>query len=177
MKEIYNKIYSKQSNAWRLRRMPFYKKLASFIYSEDNVIDIGCGNGLLPLISKWKTYLGIDYSNVAIEQAKKICPKAIFVCDDVFSYIKKNVYYNVAVLTEFLEHIENDIDIINEIKKGAKIIISVPNNETTINGKPTGCRLHLRSYTIETLAQRYNIIEFKEIFVFLNWIIAVGIKK
>lgn len=176
MKEQYNKLYSKQSNAWRKRRMPFYRKLASYILPTDNVLDLGCGNGILAATSIWDKYFGIDYSEVAIQQAKRFCPKADFYCGDVLEYIRIT-NYNTVILTEFLEHIEEDTKILWKIKVGAKVILSVPDNEPLINGMPTNCRLHKRSYTIDNIKNRYHMIDFTELFIFEKWIIGVGIKK
>jgi len=177
MKEIYDKLYSKQSNAWRKRRMPFYKKLASYILPTDIVLDLGCGNGILATASKWKRYVGVDYSDVAIRQARRYCPSATFVCEDIFLFLRRFIYYDIVILTELLEHIEEDKELIKEINVGVRIVISIPNDEPTKDGKPINCRLHLRSYTIENIAERYNMIDFKELFVFKKWIIGVGFKK
>lgn len=175
--ETYDAIYGSQSNSWRKRRTPFYEKLASFILPTDNVLDIGCGNGLLALQSKWNSYIGIDFSNVAISQAKNFCPKATFICEDVSVFLNYNsVNYDTIVMTEFLEHIEDDISIISKIKNGSKIIISVPNNEKIINGKPKGYPIHKRAYTLESFSNRYESIKFSTVFVFMDWIIGVGIK-
>jgi len=177
MKEQYDKLYSKQSNAWRKRRLPFYRKLASFIMPEDKVLDLGCGNGILASLSTWNKYLGIDYSQVAIDQARKFCPKAEFICADIFEYIRVT-NYNTVVITEVLEHIIEDTKIAWKLRSGSKVIISVPNNESVdVNGKPINCRFHVRKYTTESIAKRFCMIDFTEIFVFENWIIAIGIKR
>jgi 2-polyprenyl-3-methyl-5-hydroxy-6-metoxy-1,4-benzoquinol methylase len=177
MKEQYDKLYSRQSNAWRKRRLPFYRKLASFILPTDNVLDLGCGNGILASLSNWNKYLGIDYSQVAIEQARRFCPKAEFICADIFEYIRVT-NYSTVVITEVLEHIIEDIKIIWKLRSGSKVIISVPNDEPVDdNGKPINCRFHVRNYTTESIAKRFSMIDFTEIFVFETWIIAVGIKR
>lgn len=176
MKEYYNNLYSKQSNAARLRLIPFYQKIAEYINPEARIIDLGCGNGMLAKLSKWKTYTGFDFSEVAIAKAKTICPQAEFICSDINNYIRI-VNYDTVIMTEFLEHIENDIKIISVIKQGAKVIISVPNNEPLFNGKPKSYPTHQRNYTIEILKDRYNNIEFSETFIFEHWIMAIGIKK
>jgi SAM-dependent methyltransferase len=177
MNNLYDEIYAKQSNAFRKRRISFYKKLASYISPTDRVVDIGCGNGLLALYSNYSFYIGVDFSHVAIEQAKKIVPQAVFICEDIKVFFKRNIDGTVYVMTEVLEHLENDIDTLSNIKKGGKVIISVPNNEPTIRGKPRSYPTHQRSYTIDNIKERYSIINFNELFIFENWIIGIGNKK
>lgn len=175
--KIYNDVYSRQSEAWRKRRSSFYHNLSSFIVPSDEVFDIGCGNGILASISTWKSYTGIDFSNVAIEQAINRCSRAKFICDDVIKILNEDqIHYNTVVMTEFLEHVEDDLFILSKIKNDVKIIISVPHNEETINGKPVGYPIHKRAYTLETFINRYNIIKFKTTYVFDHWIIGVGVK-
>lgn len=173
--KIYDLIYEKQSNANRLRRIPFYKRLASHIKENDVVLDLGCGNGMLPIFAMFKKYKGIDFSEVAIEQAKRFCKTAEFICGDVTPFIKKEKY-SLVVLTEFLEHIDNDIEIIGLIKKGSNVLISVPFDEPVIDGKPKGYPTHKRSYTVKSFKNRYKDIKFENIYVFQTWIIALGIK-
>jgi len=175
METDYNNIYLKQSNKSRLRRIPFYKELASHINQNDMVLDLGCGNGMLPIFSKFKKYKGIDFSEIAIEQAKRFCKTAKFICGDVITFIKKEKY-TLVVLTEFLEHVDNDIEIITLIKKGSNVLISVPFDEPIINDRPKGYPTHKRSYTIQSFKSRYKDIKFEKIYIFNTWIIALGIK-
>ena len=172
--KCYDTVYSHQSNASRKRRIPFYQKLASFISPGDHVIDIGCGNGMLPSLSQWNTYSGVDFSGVAIEQARKICPKASFVCGDALKFLMRQDDYTVVVMTEFLEHVDNDIEILDMIIPEVKVIISVPNEERMVNGKPIGYPTHKRRYTTTSIVERYDMVHFDEVFVFEHWIIAIG---
>jgi len=182
MNNIYNDIYEKQSNASRQRRIPFYIELAKYINETDNVIDLGCGNGMLAHLSKWNKYTGVDFSEVAIKQAKKICPNAQFVCsqidrDYIEKLYKQDKLYDITVMTEFLEHMENDLDIIDSIIQNMRVLISVPNNEPLINGLPRGFPTHQRAYTIDSIRARYKNINFSNIYVYNNWIISIGIKR
>jgi hypothetical protein len=77
---------------------------------------------------------------------------------------------------EFLEHIDDDVKLIDLLNPGVKVILTVPNNETVINGKPKGYPIHRRVYNKEIIKSRYSI-DFNSIEVYRNWIIAIGIKK
>jgi len=183
MKEIqfYNDIYSRQSNASRKRRILFYKELARHILPTDEVLDLGCGNGLLALHSQWRHYTGMDFSDVAIAQARKICPKGHFIPMEInektiFNIMNNRVHFDIVVMTEFLEHIENDIEVLKAIARQKRILISVPANEKEKNGLPIGYPTHKRIYNEEVIKRRYNFIKFDNIYNFQNWFIATGIK-
>ena len=176
--EYYDGRYAKESKLSKQRRIPFYKTIGELINEKDNVLDIGCGNGLLAYFSKYKKYTGLDFSTVAIEQAKNLQLKNTdFKCVDFFLIDFNEIKYDTVIMTEVLEHIEDDIMLIKKVKKNKTIILSVPNNEPIMeDGKPRGYPIHQRAYSIKTLKKRYKQIKFEKIFVFQNWIIAKGIK-
>ena len=97
----------------------------------DSILDIGCGSGQLASLLRdkgIKAYQGFDFSSKRIEQAKKVCPEFLFTVDDAFQTNLFSTYdYNAVVCTEFLEHVERDIEIITRIKSGTKFYGTVPN--------------------------------------------------
>jgi SAM-dependent methyltransferase len=128
-------------------------KTASLI--KGKVIDIGCGTGTLSDYYLGD-YTGFDISSEAIKKAKEIRRKnAVFIAANFiqltdFDFSK----YDTIVMSEFLEHIDNDEVIFSSIKRNAKpgtrIIISVP------NGDRIPCDEHVREFTIPQLRKKFS---------------------
>jgi len=94
------------------------------------VVDLGCGPGQFGLacMRKGILYKGYDFSPQAIEMAGEITghPECFKVAD-----ITKNMgigfdKHKVVVTLETLEHINNDLGILEDIPKGMRVIFSVP---------------------------------------------------
>ena len=99
--------------------------------NEKNIIELGCadGNFATLLYNKGITnYIGIDIKKNAIDSAKIKLPNMNFMCCDICEneYILEGA--SLFVSFQCLEHIENDIKIIQSIKKETNVIISVPNS-------------------------------------------------
>jgi len=96
-----------------------------------SVLDVGCGSGQLAALLKDKCierYCGIDFSAKRIVQAKQACPEFDFVQADAFRTNLFETYaYDALLATEFLEHVEGDLDIILKIRAGARFLGTVPN--------------------------------------------------
>ena len=97
----------------------------------ESLLDIGCGSGQLALFLRDKglsRYVGIDFSTKKIEWAKTICPEFDFIAADAF---KTDLFhshdYDTVVSTEFLEHVEQDLDLIEKIRPGIHFYGTVPN--------------------------------------------------
>ena len=96
-----------------------------------SILEIGCGSGQLASFirdSGIKNYHGFDFSGKRLEQAKLICPEFTFTKEDAFKTdLFEKLQYDTVVCTEFLEHIEGDIDILKRIKSETKFYGTVPN--------------------------------------------------
>ena len=95
------------------------------------VLDIGCGPGQLAAFLRdrgLRDYVGIDFSGESIRYARSNCPAFKFVCADVFtSDLFTTVDYDVVISTEFLEHVEKDLEVLDRIRPGTRFFGSVPN--------------------------------------------------
>jgi 2-polyprenyl-3-methyl-5-hydroxy-6-metoxy-1,4-benzoquinol methylase len=95
------------------------------------LFDIGCGPGQVAAFLRdrgLQKYVGIDFSRVGIHMARSACSSFQFVCADVFSSDLFDTFdYDVVVATEFLEHVEGDLVILNRIRPGTRVYGSVPN--------------------------------------------------
>lgn len=103
------------------------------ILFDESIVDLGCGIGAFAKYLKqfgFKKYVGIDFSEKAIDRAKERFPEYRFICGNLITdkvpkkIIKKG---NVFVCFEVLEHIENDKEIIKCIPENSLFIFSVPN--------------------------------------------------
>lgn len=129
--EYYNKIYRKSDKYSQsydeIMYYPLYKKIVNKLNYHDVILELGCGVGHLAQMleeNQYKSYLGLDFSEKAIELAKEKS-KQRFICSDIMTD-KLDYPYDVIVSTEFFEHVEYS-NVIERIKKSARIIFSVPN--------------------------------------------------
>jgi SAM-dependent methyltransferase len=78
--------------------------------SGERVLDIGCGPAALLRFLPEATYIGIDYSEANIAQAKRTHGnRGQFICDDVSRFTKHDVApVDVVVAIGILHHIDDD---------------------------------------------------------------------
>lgn len=96
------------------------------------ICDIGCGTGRLAKalqLSDFENYTGLDFSNERIKEARRYMPDTEFFVMDVFSGDAKALYqeHRFFVLTEILEHLEQDLELLSALPEGSRVIASVPN--------------------------------------------------
>jgi len=101
------------------------------------ILDLGCGPGQAAgclYEGGIKFYTGIDFSEVAINIAKQNFIKNYkesknykFICKDLLKYDFNQEQYDAVISTEFLEHIKEDIFVLNKIRKNTLTIITLPN--------------------------------------------------
>ncbi|RJP68699.1 MAG: class I SAM-dependent methyltransferase [Candidatus Abyssobacteria bacterium SURF_17] len=95
------------------------------------VLDVGCGSGQLALLLRdkgIKDYRGFDFSRRRIHWARRTCPEFTFVVADALETDLFDTFdYDAVICTEFLEHVERDIQVIDRIRKGALFFATVPN--------------------------------------------------
>ena len=166
------------------------KRLINYIdYFEEQIlkfsgpcIDIGCGDGeLAKRISENKIYvLGIDKSKKMIQKAKKYESKYLRFLENDFVDIKTKKKFNVVILSNVLEHINERISFLKNVIKKVQpkfFIIRVPafNRDWRIPlKKELGIEwrldnTHYIEYTKETLLNELirsniDIIDYKS-----NW--------
>jgi 2-polyprenyl-3-methyl-5-hydroxy-6-metoxy-1,4-benzoquinol methylase len=113
----------------------FFSNLNVDISKVHSVLDLGCGDGRLSgLLDSSKGYVGVDYSNVRIDRAKKTYPQRRFYHDDLHRFIDSNNlrFYDLIVCIEVLEHLEDPKLLLNNIiqrkDKDAVIVATIPIN-------------------------------------------------
>jgi SAM-dependent methyltransferase len=119
------------------------------------VLDAACGTGSLSDYY-FGQYLGVDFSEVAIEQAKKARRKnAAFDCVDFTKLYNYNFdLFDTVYLGEFLEHVENDEIVFQNIKNlsrpDVRIICTVPNGDRVPDES------HVRTFTVPQIRKEYS---------------------
>lgn len=137
-------------------------------------IDIGCGVGWFTdmlYFNVSRDIKGIDFSKLAILfHARRLYPSVGFEIADIYEYDYTG--YEVAVLTEVLEHIDKDIDLLKKLPQGCIVYATVPFEAERRD------ITHVREYSIDSIMKRYgDIMEFKLCEKFEQYIIIRGIIK
>lgn len=97
---------------------------------DDYVIELGCSSGNFAGELEGCDiggYLGIDIQTDKIEQAKKDHPNMNFVCCNILDNLHMIKRAKTFVSFQCLEHIKEDLKIIQTLPEGCRVIISVPN--------------------------------------------------
>ncbi|MFC1454942.1 class I SAM-dependent methyltransferase [Candidatus Undinarchaeota archaeon] len=105
------------------------KFILNFIDGE-KVLDVGCGTGhLIAEIAKRKKVVGTDIHDSIIKVAKKRNP-GIKIIKDSIENTKINEKFDTVVCSEVIEHIEDDVEALRNMKKclvkGGRLILTVP---------------------------------------------------
>jgi 2-polyprenyl-3-methyl-5-hydroxy-6-metoxy-1,4-benzoquinol methylase len=109
-----------------------WTRALEWIGDAERILDIGCGPGQFAqmAIRAGKTYYsGVDFSREAVVWARERNPshaRAFDVCD-LGKPVATAGAYDVAVLFEVLEHIDDDLGLLAKLRRGAHVILSVPN--------------------------------------------------
>ena len=147
------------------RLMNYHEFFVSNIDPQNQVLDIGCGNGALAfdLAKKAQHVVGIeiqDKNKKAWEQ-KFAAPNLTFLVADATTY-KPEHTFDVVVLSNVLEHIEHRVEFLRHIKHlSPKFLIRVPmidRDWITLYKKELGLeyrldQTHFIEYTLEDFTQ------------------------
>lgn len=138
------------------------------IVGDKSLIDIGCGEGHL---SKFvKNYVGVDWSEKAVEKAIKKYGNKFLVWNFDKEFRPKIDY---AAMCEVFEHVENPKEFINKVKQVAdKVIVALPNgdfgritveNDTDLMKTISEhTKYHYATYTKEDILKMFPEVEFLE---------------
>lgn len=106
-------------------------------YNFKKILDLGCGTGQLAhfIVEELNVdYSGIDFSSEAINVANKLFEennlKSNFIIEDLYNFDFNTIEYDCIVSTEFLEHINGDVEILKRVRSGSYIIATVPNADS-----------------------------------------------
>lgn len=95
-----------------------------------SVLEIGCGPGQFArALLDWLpvSYLGFDFSETAINLARRSSPDGEFLVEDIFRTTLYARPVDLVIAFEVLEHVEDDFHVIESLPAGRRFIGSVPN--------------------------------------------------
>lgn len=174
--DFYDKVYeTEQKYSDDYKSLPYYpvfQVVKSMIEDIENpvVLEIGCGTGQFAKMlwdCGFKDYFGIDFSEKAIGVAKTLSPQEFDIAD-IRSYKIKNKF-NTVLLMEVLEHLSDDISVVEKIVDGTNIIMTLPRFDD-----PGHIRIFKER---DDIANRYSgLIRFDEIVRYVCWYIAKGVR-
>lgn len=129
--DVYKKEISKNIHRTEKER---FEKVGHLIVDNSSVVDIGCGTGELIKylfhLKKGCIFSGIDFSEVAINNARNERPNCRFIADDIINISKYYSDIDYVISFETLEHLNEPQLVINEVykilRKGGYFIISTP---------------------------------------------------
>ncbi|MFC1907125.1 class I SAM-dependent methyltransferase [Chloroflexota bacterium] len=143
----------------------YHQFFVDSVDSQDAILDIGCGNGFLTydVAKKARNVTAIDLNKDNIELARRNFSKdnIKYICGDAaqFDFEEK---FDVVILSNVLEHLDNRCDFLLKLKKLAnKFLIRVPvlnRNWLTYYKRELGVEYrldltHKIEYTLESLQQ------------------------
>lgn len=160
---------------WHWRRFVEVLKVVGSM--EGPILDIGCHGGtfterLLKKVQTKKVY-GIDISSPAIKLAKRRLPFGSFQVADVAKLPFENNFFEAAFCLEVLEHIDDPVKALKEVKrvlkKGSKLYILVPSDNKLFKiiwllwtlYYPHWRHAHVQSYNKATLEKLLEELGFK----------------
>ena len=110
------------------------KKYLEIAGMGDSIVELGCG--LSPMLfnaDEFAHKVGVDFSVETIKQAKELYKDVLYVHSDVCFTPFANESFDVVVAGEVIEHMENPMMLLNEMRRicktGGKIILSTPHLE------------------------------------------------
>lgn len=144
------------------RLMNYHKFFVDNINPRDTILDIGCGNGALTfdVAKKAAEVVGIDLNekNIEFAEEKFSASNIKYIIGDALKNLP-NKKFDVIILSNVLEHIENRVEFLNKIKnQGSKILIRIPminRDWITLYKKELGLewksdKSHFTEYTLES---------------------------
>ena len=122
-------------------RQPYWESRYYFLWSVvadrlvranvRNILDLGCGPGQFAALLRdkgFERYCGIDFSETSVELAREVCPAFEFAVADLSDPdTLRHREYDCVLALEFLEHVEDDRGILEEIRPGTRVLLTVPN--------------------------------------------------
>jgi len=147
-KEYYEKIYEQRRKniayIWRVAEKEIFRRYLRYI-KEKRVLEVGCGDGsgisylVLNLQISEFDYIGIDISENAVKQAKKIFPQSNFFVADCRKIPLPSNSIDYVLCFGVLHHLENPYDGLKEIFRVLKnrgiLLLREPSDEAFKRGE------------------------------------------
>lgn len=118
-----------------LRSLEEFRARSGLGRAEVRVVEVGCSNGrniALPLAEQGYQVTGVDIHepSIAYASAQNTFPNVRFICQD-FTDFASDEFFDVVVLSDILEHVEDPLHIIRTATKhlapGGMVLVCIPN--------------------------------------------------
>lgn len=125
-------MLSLNDSPWRA----LYMEAARWIPANHDVVDLGCGTGrfmeALYRVEHYGQRVGLDWSRAALDEARRFAGHSTFDYCDLREWQpdpdrKGSTSY---VCLEVLEHLDDDLGLIERVPVGHQLVFSVPNYES-----------------------------------------------
>lgn len=157
------KTYNKYINDVKFWKLKYIEKLLQETKRRDEIkvaAEIGCATGILLSLFLEDQPLkrtGIDISDKNINAAKEMFPEMTFFCglfNDYLASGAKTENIDVIILSDVLEHVEDDMELLNTAGKNSKyVIVNLPIEKVPEykdrNYGVDDIEGHLRAYSVE----------------------------
>jgi trans-aconitate methyltransferase len=159
--EWYDGVYASSEHYRQSYRqslyLPIWKEILHRMQRRgaSSVVDLGCGPGQFAALLRdngIEHYQGFDFSTEALKVARASCPELTFTLADLVAqpWADLTTEYDTVIATEFLEHIDEDLAILEQIPSGKYVYLTVPNFM---------CDSHVRHFpSWEAVAGRYGAL-------------------
>jgi 2-polyprenyl-3-methyl-5-hydroxy-6-metoxy-1,4-benzoquinol methylase len=128
--KFYEHLQKVRKEGYYNRNRPEFKIANSYINSQDKVLEIGAGDGDFALQIDSEYYIGLEFNDMAIQNAKI---KGVSLLNESIEFHSDKTpdYYDVVLSHHVHEHVVDlnkfIISGIKSLKPGGKYIVSVPN--------------------------------------------------
>ena len=143
-----------------------YRRQRSLKPAEVSVVEVGCSNGRnisLPLAEQGYVLTGVDIHEPSIAWAEEHnqFDNARFICQD-FALFSGDEMFDVVVLSDILEHVDNPLSIIRlsleHLKPGGMILVCIPNGYGPYENEQRFLRFTHLDRLIEVVKRRIKIL-------------------
>jgi SAM-dependent methyltransferase len=172
----YNELYSR-SREYRLHYKDscyyvLWTQVLQFIKLTENpkILEIECGAGQFTHYlydEGYREYHGFDFSPKATKMAKRTVNQS-FSKGDAMDANAYDCDYGLVVALEVMEHVKDDLAVIENIKEGTPIVFSLPTFDD-----PAHARWFINPRQI--IKRYYKYIDIKQIIRIDNWFACFGV--
>ena len=153
----YDDVYIKSKDYQNhYKGSPYYnlwEKIVSLVklLEKPMILEVGCGTGQLAHYlwdEGYKQYFGFDFSQQAVKIAKDCNNQRFFVGNAYDKSIYEFFSHNTIIVSEVLEHLDDDVGALKKMKSGVNIIFSLP---------MFNCKGHVRWFrSADEIRKRYK---------------------